>query len=261
MPATSSGTTARDRLDGLRRHVAGIERPAANAPVFKTGVAAIDRALPWRGLPAGTLHEVEGERDDAAALGFVAALAAAAQRQAQGRDVLWCHHGREVRERGALYAPGLVAWGLSPRHVVFVAGNTPNDVLWAMEEALRARAFAAVVGDGVAPGFTPARRLQLAAAGGEAVALTLWPTTAAKALSHSPALTRWRVTARPTTAGDDFPAARGWTVALTHCRGAAPAAWALHWDETKETADAPFSGAVAAPLADGPMAARAGAAR
>ena len=250
-------TPARLTLDRLRRRVAVLERAAADTVVLPTGIDAIDRALPWGGLPAGALHEIEGGVEDAAALGFVAALAAAAQRQSQGRAVLWCHHHREMHERGAPYAPGLRAWGLPPERIVFAAGNSPTDVLWAMEEALRARAFAAVVGDGVAPDFTAARRLLLAAAGGAAVALMLHPSAAPAPAVHSPALTRWRIAAQPT--GDDtFPAARLWTVALVHCRGAAPRRWTVRWNngDGKEDTNAPLSGAVAAPLADGPMAAR-----
>jgi protein ImuA len=247
-------------LAGLREKIAGLQMPARPRAALLIGAELIDRALPWGGLPTGALHEIAGAREDASALAFVAGLAAAAHRQARA-PVLWCGHRRENLERGAPYAIGLKAWGLAPRAMVFVACNNPHDLLWAMEEGLRARAFAAVVGDGVVPDFTSSRRLQLAADGGPAIALTLLPPTANTAARHSPALTRWRITARAIAAESPFLTARAWTVALLHCRGGAPAAWTVSWDnfEHREKADAPLSGAVAAPLADGPLAARASA--
>lgn len=249
-------------LARLREKIAGLQMPARTRAALATGAAPIDRALPWQGLPTGALHEIGGAREDGSALAFVAGLAAAAQRTAERSHVLWCGHRRENLERGAPYAMGLKAWGLAPRALLFVACNTPRDVLWAMEEGLRARVFAAVIGDGVTPDFTSARRLQLAADGGPAIALTLLPPAVATTSRHSPALTRWHVAACPCPTDSPFLTARAWTVALMHCRGAAPARWVVSWDnfEHREKADAPLSGAVAAPLADGPLAARASAA-
>lgn len=253
---------ARPKLEHLRRQLAALETPAARRIVLSTGLAAIDRALPWGGLPVGALHDIDGGVGDVAAVGFAAAVAAAAQRRCGGR-VLWCRHRRTVHDRGAVYAPGLTAWGLHPRHVVFTACNSPGDVLWAMEEGLRARGFAAVVGDGVAPDFTAARRLQLSGSDGTAIALAIQPAATSAPASHSPALTRWRITALPTATdncarNDPALTPRAWRVELLHCRGAAPRAWAVRWDhfENREIADAPLSGAVATPLADGPVAAR-----
>ena len=244
-----------NRLAALREKIAALGTAARPRAVLSTGNDAIDRALPWGGLPTGALHEIAGGSADGAAIGFVAGLAAAAQRRIGKSHVLWCRHRRESLERGVPYAPGLKTYGLAARDVMFVVCNTPRDLLWAMEEGLRARVFAAVVGDGAAPGFTAARRLQLAADGGPAIALTLLPSATA-AFAHSPALTRWRVTAAATQ--NPFLTPRAWTVALLHCRGAAPAAWTVNWDdfECREKADAPLSGAVAAALADGPLAAR-----
>ena len=248
-------TPSRPHLDRLRRELAAIETSAAARPILTTGNRLIDAALPWNGVPVAALHDIEGGIGDAAALGFTAGLAATAQRHTQA-DVLWCRPRRAGDDRGALYAPGLAAWGLDARRMVFIRGNASRDVLWAMEEGLRARAFAAVVGDGVAPDFTAARRLQLAADGGPALALTLHP--AATAAAQTPALTRWRIAAQPAAPGEDGLMSRCWRIDLLHCRGGAPKSWVVRWAKflTRENADAPLSGAVAAPLADGAVAAR-----
>lgn len=246
----------------LREKIAALGMPAPPRAALSTGAGMIDQALPWGGLPAGALHEIGSAHEDGAALGFVAGLAAAASRQAGRAHVLWCRYRHESLERDLPYVPGLAAWGLVPRDILFVTCKTPRDVLWAMEEGLRAHVFAAVVGDRIAPDFTSARRLQLAADGGPAIALALLPPKAAISERHSAALTRWRVTSSPLFTDTPFLIARAWTIALLHCRGAAPATWIVNWDnfEDRERADAPLSGAVAAPLADGPLETRASAA-
>lgn len=246
----------RIRLESLRHQLATLERTAARRAVVTTGLAAIDRALPWHGLASAALHEIGGGLGDGAALGFMAAITAAAQRQHHGA-VLWCRSHAETCERGVPYAPGLRTWGLDPDRIVFVDGRKPTETLWAMEEGLRARAFAAVIGDGVAPDFTAARRLQLAASTGPAIALVLLPSRASVSAGSSPALTRWRISAAPVTERDPARTTRAWRVDLLHCRGAAPRGWTVIWNELeyKTYAAAPLSGAVATALADGPLAA------
>lgn len=243
--------TARHRLADLRRRIAALDAAAAAGAVVTTGLDALDRTLPWGGLPCGAVHEIRGTPGDASALGFVAALAARALARRSGAPVLWCRLRRDAQERGRPYPPGLAAWGLGPQRVLEAACSSPAQALWAMEEALRARAFAAVVGDGVAPDFTAARRLQLAAGDGPALILAVsWPPRHAGL-----ALTRWRVTAMPASDGAcKGLARRRWQVDLSHCRGAPPAAWQIDWTEPQpgETHDAALSGAVVAPLADRP---------
>jgi protein ImuA len=102
-----------------------------------------------------------------------------------------------LRESGQPYGLGLDEIGLQPERLVTVAATRVRDVLWAMEEALRCKALAAVIGevrearslDDVA-----ARRLSLAANAGGALALLML----ARASPHpSPAVTRWVVGAAP----------------------------------------------------------------
>lgn len=70
-----------------------------------------------------------------------------------------------------LYAPALVAWGLSPESTVVVRPRNPADALWACEQALRSRGVAAVWCHNT--GWTPRqfRRLHLAARTGHGMGL------------------------------------------------------------------------------------------
>ncbi len=211
-----------EKLSALRQEIARLQRgtlPGVAGDAVTFGVPAIDRALPWGGLKRGGLHEIGGT----GSAGFQAALL----RRAAGTDgpVLWCRHARSERETGLPYGPGLAAFGLSAAQFVFVRADKATDVLWAMEEGLRAGGLAAVIGDGVAADFTSTRRLQLAAEATATPAFMLLPSSGTgKAEPLSAALTRWRVRTVP-------GGALRWAVELTRCRGGAPGNWDVEWDE------------------------------
>ena len=173
------------RLQELRARLQALERGGGTRPPFALGLPALDAAL-GGGLPLGCLHEVGGAPGDGAALGFCAALLG---RLAAAGPVLWCQPQLD------LYAPGLAACGLNPARLVVVTAARPADRLWALEEGLRCRALAAVLGeiDGLDP--TAARRLQLAAETSGVTGFVLHPEGGPPA--QSVAATRWRVMSAP----------------------------------------------------------------
>src|SRR5256885_6320976 len=127
-------------LAALRERIRHIEQPASHG-VLPFGVAAIDRVLPDGGLALGAVHEILGidgdEEDGAAACGFIAGLLARLRRG----PVLWC------LKRPDLYGPGLLAHGLDPARLVIVTASRDEDILWAIEEGLRAPGLVAVIGE------------------------------------------------------------------------------------------------------------------
>lgn len=104
------------------------------------------------GLQRGCLHEFAGEGAEA----FAAILSG----RLKG-PVLWC---ADMLDASALYPPGLAAFGLDHRRLILVRCRKPREILAAMEDGLRCRALAAVIGE-VSSGvdLTASRRLQLAA--------------------------------------------------------------------------------------------------
>jgi hypothetical protein len=110
--------------------------------------------------------------------------------------VLWC------LPRPDLYGPGLAILGLDPARLVLVRARRDAEILWAIEEGLRAAGVAAVVGElGMFPAVA-SRRLQLAAerSGVTAFVLRRWRDGARAARERdlpNASATRWRIAALP----------------------------------------------------------------
>ncbi|MBV8703185.1 MAG: damage-inducible mutagenesis protein [Acetobacteraceae bacterium] len=248
-------------LQELRRQIARIERatPAradsGEARTVALRVAVIDRALPGGGLALGALHEVAGAGPEVEH-GAAAALFAAGLLARLRGPVLW------ALAQPDLFAPALAAVGLSPRRVVYVEAGAA--VLLAMEEGLRQKGLAGVVGEVGRLGLTPSRRLQLAAEASGALALALRRSRRFDdpALDEpSAAVTRWRVASLPSPpplpeAPDTPGLARArWRLDLVRARGGEPGSWIV------EACDAKGRLALVAGLADRPASAERHAAR
>ena len=125
----------------LRRWLVRMEsRGRAPAALLPFEIAEVDAHLPGGGLPLGHLHEVIG---GGAAIEYagVATLFAAGIVARLAGPVLWCLRGRD------LFAPALARIGLHPDRVIYCETWKDRDVLPAMEEGLKCRGLAAVVGD------------------------------------------------------------------------------------------------------------------
>ena len=154
-----------------------------------------------------------GQQDGAAAMGFALALAG---RFLSGRpaSALIVSEGFADQESGALYGPGLVAHGLSLSRLVFVRAPDAALALWAIEEALKCGAPAAVIGEiWSLKGYSLAasRRLLLAARKGKTPALLILASAYGQAERISSAAeTRFEIAAAPSAttpaaAGPDLP--------------------------------------------------------
>jgi protein ImuA len=222
-------------LAQLRARIAAIEGMgrANGAGALLLGVAEIDAALPWGGLPRGGLHEILPTRhgdgvEDGAALGF-AGLVLGRIAVASDKPVLW------VTADAVPYAPGLAAFGLTPSRLMVVRPARAREVLWAMEEGAHCRELATVLGEVWGLDSVAARRLRLVARDSGIPVLAL-----NRGDPSGSAVTRWRVGALP--AGGDPAAGVGpwrWRVELARCQGRGVsaeglvAAWTVEWcDET-----------------------------
>jgi len=211
----------------------------------------------WHPGAGLALHsEIFVSADDGAGAGLVLALARNAlrqkhaQKQARKRDshkydsqeqvagleegaVLWVQDKQAIRLCGRPYRPGLPE-DLRGR-VIHVAAKTAADALFALEEGVRCRDLACVIGEIAANpramDFTASRRLSLTAQKHD-VPLFLLRIGAQTDLSS--ARMRWRVRSAPSAPplwDRGAPGRPAWHAELFRARSHAPGEWILRDDQ------------------------------
>jgi protein ImuA len=225
-------------MEELRRLMPGAEGLRTALPF---GLPAIDSCLPQGGLTCGALHEIvpADDRCSGAAFGFIAALLA---RLPQMQRLVFVMPGYGQRHYGRLSGHGLRALGLDPARVILVETAHRTQTLWAMEEALRSGAPAAVAGIVDKLDLKLSQRLHLAATDCGLPLLLIRP---ASSLESSAAATRWRIgTAKAARDRFGLITHPRWLLYLERARNGRPGEWVVEYDHVAHR----FS--LAAPLAD-----------
>lgn len=243
MPTPSDATPAASKaavlaeLRGRIRRMEGIGG-ADGTRFLPLGVPDVDGVLPDGGLPLGCLHEVVGENDpfNSVATGFSAAILAriSSRRTDSGSGVAGSGQVVWITRDDDLYAPGIAAYGLKPERLIVVSARRDADILWAMEESLRCRSLAAVLGEVGDIDMVASRRLQLAAEASGVTALLL--RSSSRRLGATASVTRWGLSAAPSLpadgqagGGEQGVGLPRWRTRLLRCRGGQPGEWLLEW--------------------------------
>ena len=215
------------------------------APVLSASeIAAISKAREarWRpGLEDQPLHsEIFTSASDASGAGLALALARDALNVANEaedplaeaedrRQVLWVQDRRAVQRSGRPYVHGLPE--AFRERLIHVEAESCEDALFALEEGLRCRDLACVIGEIAgnprALDFTASRRLSLAA---EKHGVALWLVRVEAEADLSSARMRWRVEAAPSQSplwNAQAPGAAAWKAELFRARSHAPGQWTL----------------------------------
>jgi protein ImuA len=212
------------------------------------------RAPRWRpGLACSPHSEIFGHPDEAsgAALTLALVLDGLGQEKIAQHHVLWVQDKASLRLNGRPYRPGLPP-ALRGR-LIHVCAARPEDALFALEEGVRCRELACVIGEIAgnprALDFTASRRLTLAAEK-HGVPLLLVRHDAHADLSS--ARMRWQVRAAPSLPprwNTAAPGAPAWQAELFRARGHPPGEWILRDGGQVLAADAgaPDHGDLAAP--------------
>jgi protein ImuA len=211
--------------------------------VLPFGVEPIDEHLPDGGLRLGALHEVAGGGNGAVAALFAAGVAA----RVPG-NVLWCLTHRD------LFMPAMVQAGLNQNRLFIAECRDDNGVLESCEEALRCNGFSVVIGEASRFSLNASRRLQLAAERSGVLSLVIrrWRHQKGAAEFNLPtaALTRWQVSARPSTPLPVPGIGRArWSLELLRCRGGVGAVFEVEACDAKGRLNLP------AALVNGPISA------
>lgn len=206
-----------------------------------TPARVLSRSLPephWRpGSPAQPFHsEIFAPSGEASGAGLALALARDAMTSTgpgeENRQVLWVQDRAAIRKGGR---PCLAGLPQDLRHrLIHVAAATPEDALFALEEGLKCRDLACVIGEIAgnpkALSFTASRRLSLTA---EKHGVRLWLVRLDAAPDLSSARMRWQARAAPSAAPRWNPAAPGsatWHAELFRARAHLPGQWRLSDD-------------------------------
>jgi protein ImuA len=159
-------------LEMLRRKIIRLEesRRGGRHPAVSTGCGPLDEMLPEGGVRRGALVEwlAAGEGSGSGTLALLCAREA-------------CRDGGTLvvlDDRREFYPPAAVRLGIDLEQLVVVQANSPADNLWALDQALRCRAVAAVLAWPEKLDGRVFRRLQLAAEEGGGLGLLVRPEAA-----------------------------------------------------------------------------------
>lgn len=200
-PAVAPAMDARQAQQALVKQLAReVHRmEASGAPnmglatsAFSTGCQALDRCLPGGGYDSGTVVEyLQAARASGATW-----LALTAAREAMAKTDRFC---LVVDWREEFYPPAVAAMGIDLKRVVIVRPQTLAERLWAIDQALRSPAIAAVIAEVEHLDDRAARRLQLAAERGGGLGLLVRGVAA----RHLPswAAVQWLVRPLPQSIG------------------------------------------------------------
>lgn len=218
-------------LDGLRQQIAAIER----RPMLARPAAESD-ALGYFGLPMGALHELftPERRDAGAGLGFAFGLMRDFMSPARPA-LIFLQLVHDAQETGLPYGAGLVGFGIAPESLVMVRIAAMSELLWAVEEAVRCQAVAAVIADiagwPAELDFTASRRLSLRTAASGTSVLLLRHGAGREA---SAARFRWQVMplgSAPDPYDARAPGRPRWRVVLEKGRLKAGSEFILDWTD------------------------------
>ncbi|KIC93406.1 ImuA family protein [Flavihumibacter solisilvae] len=174
-----------------------------------------------RSFPLGVIHEFvcAGSEDYAATTGFTAGVLASLMQG--GRFAVW------ISTNSHLFPPAFTTYGVASERIIFIRLKKENDVLWAMEEALKCDGLAAVIGDVKELSFTASRRLQLAVEDSRVTGFVIRRNI--RNLNTTACVTRWKITHLPTDSEDGLPGIGfpHWNVQLLKIRNGKPLNWQL----------------------------------
>ena len=240
----------------LSRRDKGPFSPEAAKDCITFGFPEADRRI--GGLPKSALHEFfpAQSQDGAAVTGFALALMLRAQER--GQTIVWVRQDMVAHEYGALYAPGLAAFGADPSSIIQVRVSDSLSAVRAAHEALQCSALGAVAleiwGGPKLLDLTATRRLLHRATLSQTPCFLM--RTSGEPAPNA-AFSRWRVRAAASRAlAANAPGPPAFEISLLRHRGGIPPqGFRMEWDrDLRIFRETPLSRALAPSIARRPAA-------
>jgi protein ImuA len=198
-------------------------KPLSKDMAFDPRLGPINQAFPNCRFPLGAIHEFCCllNQEVAATSGFIAGLLSAFMQN--GNAIIWVSSCR------TLFPPAFIYFGIKPENIIFIDLKKEKDVLWAIEEALKCEALAAVVGEVPELSFTASRRLQLAVEQSRVTGFVI--RRGPRKLNTTASIARWKITSLPGEMEDSMPGVGlpRWKVELLKVRNGKPGSWEIEW--------------------------------
>ena len=218
------GTKA-DIITQLRKDILPLQRFKKNRvnTIGEPLPPAITNAFPNAEFPFGAIHEfiAAGAEDAAASSGFITGILASLM-DSSGVTI-WISSYRTP------FPPALATFGLAPDKIIFIDLKKEKEILWAMEEALKCKGLAAVVGEITELSFTASRRLQLAVEESKVTGFIIRRNP--RAINITACIARWKITSLPSEPADNLPGVGfpRWNAELLKIRNGKPGKWEIEF--------------------------------
>jgi protein ImuA len=212
-------------IEQLRKDILPLEgyKTALNNAVADMGLGPIKNAFPGKQFPIGAIHEFisRSPEDYASTNGFITGLLSVILKITG--VAIW------IGPCKTIFPPALKAFGIAPHKIIFIELKKENEILWALEEALKCEGLSAVIGIIPDMSFTASRRLQLAVEHSGVTGFILRNNP--RNILAGSFVARWEVSAMPGEIlngmpGVGFPT---WKVQLLKVRNGQPGSWVVSY--------------------------------
>nr|WP_295928723.1 Error-prone repair protein ImuA [uncultured Dyadobacter sp.] len=211
-----------DRLQNDILALQGLGMPAGARKV-DFGLGIMNNAFPNQTFPTAAVHEFISTNPEnaAASTGFMAGLLGKLMGE-QG-ICLW------IGIKPFIFPAALKIFGIEPHRVIFIDLAKEQDVIWAMEEALKCESLAAVVGELRDITFTESRRLQLAVEQSRVTGFL--HRNKPRSIHSLTCVSRWRIASAASKLDPGMPGVGHprWHVQLEKIRNGEPGEWEVEW--------------------------------
>lgn len=217
--------TKKDIINKLQKSILLMQgfTPPVSGMADSVGLGPIETAFPNGVFPTGAIHEFLSSAPEQAAAngGFISGILHNLMQH--GGACIWVSRCR------TLFPPSLKVFGVEPDRFIFIDLKREKDVLWALEEALKCKGLAGVIGELDEISFTQTRRLQLAAEQSGVTGFVLRRDP--KKISATACVARWNITSLPSELEPGMPGVGSprWNIELLKVRNGNPGTWKMEW--------------------------------